>query len=196
MEDVENISFQLLLRKTKPIPIAIKKETPTRVFFLEFCKISKSTFSYRTHPMADFGVNAFYLVENDLFILVVSNINILGNGNNILEKYKDIPKKYEQIWPTLGLKQLKKGYTKRCYQHVPIWPSVKTKTSNHKQISFRTFTNYGALEVGASGFYKFFKKKFVAHEIIDLSISWPSNFFGKYFIAPPINVSFLFKVYL
>ena len=47
--------------------------------------------------MADFGVNAFYLVENDLFILVVSNINILGNGNNILEKYKDIPKKYEQI---------------------------------------------------------------------------------------------------
>ena len=62
--------------------------------------------------MADFGVNAFYLVENDLFILVVSNINILGNGNNILEKYKDIPKKYEQIWPTLGLKQLKKGYTK------------------------------------------------------------------------------------
>ena len=49
---------------------------------------------------------------------------------------------------------------------------------------------------GAGGFYKFFKKKFVAQETIDLNISWPSNFFRKYFMAPPINFSFLFKAYL
>ena len=46
------------------------------------------------------------------------------------------------------------------------------------------------------GFYKFFKKSLVAQETIDLNISWPSNFFGKYFMAPPINFSFLFKAYL
>ena len=52
---------------------------------------------------------------------------------------------------------------------------------------------------GSGGFYKFFKKKkkkFVAQETIDLNISWPSNFFGKYFMALPINFIFLFKVYL
>ena len=52
------------------------------------------------------------------------------------------------------------------------------------------------LSMGAGGFYKFFKKKFVAQETIDLNISWPSNFFRKYFMAPPINFSFLFKAYL
>ena len=49
---------------------------------------------------------------------------------------------------------------------------------------------------GPGGFYKFFKKYFVAQETIDLNISWPSNFFRKYFMAPPINFSFLFKAYL
>ena len=46
------------------------------------------------------------------------------------------------------------------------------------------------------GFYKFFKKILVAQETIDLNISWPSNFFRKYSMAPPINFSFLFKAYL
>ena len=46
------------------------------------------------------------------------------------------------------------------------------------------------------GFYKFFKKYFVAQETMDLNISWPSNFSRKYFMAPSINFSFLFKVYL
>ena len=49
---------------------------------------------------------------------------------------------------------------------------------------------------GGGGFYKFFKKNFVAHETIDPNISWPSNFFRKYFMAPPINFSFLCKAYL
>ena len=48
---------------------------------------------------------------------------------------------------------------------------------------------------GAGGFYKFFKNIFVAQETIDLNILWPSNFFGKYFMAPLINFSFLFKAY-
>ena len=46
---------------------------------------------------------------------------------------------------------------------------------------------------GAGGFHKFFKTNFVAQETIDLNISWPSNFFRKYFMAPPINFSFFFK---
>ena len=49
---------------------------------------------------------------------------------------------------------------------------------------------------GAGEFYKFVKKIFVAHEAMGLNISWPSNFFRKYFMAPPINFSFLFKAYL
>ena len=44
--------------------------------------------------------------------------------------------------------------------------------------------------------YKFLKKSFVAHEALDLNIPWHSNSFGKYFMAPPINFSFLFKAYL
>ena len=40
--------------------------------------------------------------------------------------------------------------------------------------------------------YEFFKKYFVPQETIDLNISWPSNFFRKYFMAPPsILVSYL-----
>ena len=48
----------------------------------------------------------------------------------------------------------------------------------------------------SGGFYNFFKKNFVAQETIELNISWPSNFFGKYFMAPLINFSFSFKAYL
>ena len=61
------------------------------------------------------GLNDFNLMENDLFILGDTNININDNDENILDKYKDmnkrksnfgvIPKKYAQICSTLGLKQ-------------------------------------------------------------------------------------------
>ena len=44
--------------------------------------------------------------------------------------------------------------------------------------------------------YNFFKKHFVAQETMDLNIPWPSNFFEKYFMAPPINFSCLFNAYL
>ena len=50
--------------------------------------------------------------------------------------------------------------------------------------------------MGAGEFYKFFKKKFAAQETIDLNISCPSKFFRKYFMAPPNNLSFLFKAFL
>ena len=61
-------------------------------------------------------------MENDLFIFGDTNINILNNGENILDNYKDIskrksnlgatPKKYAQICSTLGLKQLIKHPTR------------------------------------------------------------------------------------
>ena len=40
---------------------------------------------------------------------------------------------------------------------------------------------------GPGGFYKFFRKFFATLETIDLNISWPINFFRKYFMGPPIN---------
>ena len=49
---------------------------------------------------------------------------------------------------------------------------------------------------GTGGFYKFFKKSLIAQETMDLNISWTSIFFEKYVMDPPINFSFLFKVYL
>ena len=38
-------------------------------------------------------------------------------------------------------------------------------------------------------FYAFFKIYFAAQRIIELNISWPSNFFKKSFMVPPINFS-------
>ena len=106
-DEIENISFDLLLPKTKPISIAIVYKPPTDNRFLDCL------------PK---GLNDFNLMENDLFILGDTNINILDNGENILDKYKDmnkrksnfgaIPKKYAQICSTLGLKQLVKHPTR------------------------------------------------------------------------------------
>ena len=39
------------------------------------------------------GLNDFNLIENDLFILGDTNINILNNGENIFDKYKVMSKK-------------------------------------------------------------------------------------------------------
>ena len=69
---IENISFDLLLPKTKPVSIAIAYKPPTDNHFLDF--LSK-------------GLNDFNLMEEDLFILGNANINILDNGHNILEIY-------------------------------------------------------------------------------------------------------------
>ena len=77
-EEIENISFDLLLPKTKPISIAIVYKPPTDNRFLDY--LSK-------------GLNDFNLMENDLFILGNTNINILDNGENILDKYKDMSKR-------------------------------------------------------------------------------------------------------
>ena len=52
-------------------------------------------------------------MENDLFILGDTNINILDNGENMSKRKSNlgaIPKKYAQICSTLGLKQLKSSY--------------------------------------------------------------------------------------
>ena len=46
---------------------------------------------------------------------------------------------------------------------------------------------------GAGRFCKFVFKKFVAKDTIDLNCSWPSKVFRKYFMAPPISFSFIFR---
>ena len=106
-DEIANISFDLLLPKTKPISIVIVYKPPTDNRFLDY--LSK-------------GLNDFNLMENDLFIFGNTNINILDNGENILDKYKDmskrksnfgaIPKRYAEICSTLGLKQLTKHPTR------------------------------------------------------------------------------------
>ena len=73
-EEIENISFDLLLPKTKPISIAIIYKPPTDNRLLDY--LSK-------------GFNDFNLMENYLFILGDTNINILVNGQCILDKCKD-----------------------------------------------------------------------------------------------------------
>ena len=97
------------------------------------------------------GLNDFNLIKNDLFILGDTNIEILDNGENILDKYKDmskgkyifgaIPKRCPQICSTLGLKQL---VNKTSYENdIFITRKMKkVKTNNHKRISFRSLKNY------------------------------------------------------
>ena len=64
-DEIENISSYLLLPKTKPISIAIVYKPPTDNCFLDY--LSQ-------------GINDFNLMENDLFILGNTNINILDYG--------------------------------------------------------------------------------------------------------------------
>ena len=91
-DEIENISFDLLLPKTKPISIAIVYKPPTDNHFLDY--LSR-------------GLNDFNLMENDLFILGDTNINILNNGENIFDKYKDMSKRKSNFW-CLYLKSMQK----------------------------------------------------------------------------------------
>ena len=142
-DEIENISFDLLLPKTKPISIAIVYKPPTDNRFLD--SLSK-------------GLNDFNLMENDLFILGDTNIKILDNVETILDKYKDmskrkynfgaIPKKYAQICSILGLKQLIKHPTRitchtstlidhiitNCQEKVTQSGVINTSLSNHQFI--------------------------------------------------------------
>ena len=97
-------------------------------------------------------------MENDLFILGDTNINILNNGENILDKYKDMSKrksnfggfakKYAQICFTLGWKQLIKHPTRitchtstlidhiitNCEEKVTQSGVIDTSLSDHQLI--------------------------------------------------------------
>ena len=77
-DEIENISFDLLLLKTKPISIAVAYRPPTDNRFLDY--LFK-------------GLNDFNLMENDLFIFGDTNIDILDDFENILDKYKDMSKR-------------------------------------------------------------------------------------------------------
>ena len=100
----------------------------------------------------------FNLMQDDLFILGETNINILDNGQNTLDKYKDIskrksnlgaiPKTYAQICSALGLKQLIKHPTRitchtstlighiitNCEEKVTQCGVIDTSLSDHQLI--------------------------------------------------------------
>ena len=65
-----------------------------------------------------------------------------------------------------------------------------------KKLRDPTLSKHEGVGGGVRGFYKFFKKYLVAQETIDVNISWPSNFFRNYFMAPPTSFSLLFQAYL
>ena len=69
-DKIENIFFDLLLPNTKTISITVVYKPPTDNHFLDY--LSK-------------GLNDFNLMENDLFILGDTNINIVNNSENILD---------------------------------------------------------------------------------------------------------------
>ena len=76
------------------------------------------------------------------------------------------------------------------------WIADKTLSPNCEELFKGAYIKYVGEGRKGGGFHKFFKRFFVAQETIDLNISWPSNCFRKYFMAPPINFSFLIKAYL
>ena len=94
----------------RPISIAIVYKPPTDNHFLDY--LSR-------------GPNDFNLMENDVFILGDTNINIFDNGENIFDKYKDmskrksdfgaVAKKYAEIFSTLDIKQLIKHPTRTTF---------------------------------------------------------------------------------
>ena len=64
-DEIENVSFDLLLPKTRPISIVIVCKPPADNHFLGY--LSR-------------GLNDFNLMKIDLFIIGDTNINILNNG--------------------------------------------------------------------------------------------------------------------
>ena len=72
------------------------------------------------------------------------------------------------------------------------------KLVTRKKVSFLKgpYVKYVGGGWGTEGLTNFSKNIFVVQETIDLNISWPINFFGKYFMDPPMNFSFLFRAFL
>ena len=85
------------------------------------------------------------------------------------------------------------AFNQDCFSNIFTTPSMLynkknggARAKNLLKLLLQIFTN----------FHKFFKKYFVAQEITDLNFSWRSIFSRVYFMASPINFSFLFKAYL
>ena len=67
-------------------------------------------------------------------------------------------------------------------------------TSVSKEFHSKNFSKRAPIKsVGGGVSRGSYKNELVSQETIDLNISWSSIFFRKYFIAPAINFSFLFK---
>ena len=81
-----------------------------------------------------------------------------------------------------------------CELKIFVLPSKDTKILKFSQYYKGPYIKY----VGerAEAFYKFFKQTFIVQGTIELNILWPSNFFGKKYMIPPINFSFSFKAWL
>ena len=72
----------------------LKKETLAQVFSCEFCKISKSTFSYRTPLVTASEHNTVYLEFHDIY-----QLKLIGSVTNCS---KSFPKSTFQFWKKWG----------------------------------------------------------------------------------------------
>ena len=158
----------------------IEKGTPAKTFFWEFCKIFKNIFLQNTSRWL-------------LLLFTCSFEKFFRSPAYFVFKFRISTTRYNKKYFTSAFQAL---YTKtrRSYSDAFIYIKSLKIIYEYKLIYKGPYIKYAG--GGAGGFYKFFKKFFVAQETIELNISRPSNFFRKYFMAPPINFSFLFKAYL
>ena len=89
-------------------------------------------------------------------------------------------------------------HQKKFFRRLSLWKEGQCK----RRTALGEFINLSLLGRTLKGVHikyvggKFVKKNFVSQETIDVNISWGSNFLIKYFMASPINFSFLFEAYL
>ena len=141
-------------------------------------------------------------MQNDVSVDWIWSCSLEGNLSFLCSDYKNLAVQFfTQVSTTISVEWYSPGASITCPIHI-MWRMLITKTLFLAlTFIFSRFQGKGAYIKyvgggGGGGFCKFFKKFLVAQETIDLNTSWPSNFFRKYFMTPPINFSFLFKAYL
>ena len=128
---------------------------------------------------ADFLQHLSWLL--DFHIMAYENIIIIGDFNMTIKNhfFKDIMKTFA-LFCLISKPTCFQSVNPTCvYLILTNKPNLFTLSAKGAYIKY--------VGGGDGGFYEFFKKCFVAQETIGLNISWPINFFRKYFMALTCN---------